>query len=828
MDERINASVRARLGLLGTLFVLTGITGLLTEQIFEKLLSTVVGASTPASSIVLAVYFLGLTCGGLSYRLVVSRSERPLRLYGKLEGFVGVWCLWLWISFAAVLTGSAKVVHLAGDSSFGVFLLRFIIAAAWMLPPTIAMGMSFPAVVGGLGQLGVAHPQRLMSRLYALNLLGAVIGSASGPYLIFPQIGLRPTLLAVFLTTLIVLVSALAIDRGLPPLPRAAGVARERRRPITALIRTVVRHRGGTLLLIVALGSGFLVFSFEVIWIHLIGSVLGNSVYAFAVMLTVTLGGLFVGGTIASSLRRGVATVSPVYLAGAVLASAIVLLAVFGLWDDVPGFLGRHGANLTRFAQGQMLRFACALVLVGLPATVMGVVFPLSFRTPWYPPREADGVAGLLSATNATGCILGSLATGFVILPGVGSEVAYQILTVAMAALGATVAIVEWSHRRQNGIRGTIGVIPLTVALVSLAIVSPLLGSARWDPLALTAGINVYFRLGHVGPSSRLVFWHEDTFGGFTTVVDNPARNSPTTRVLLTNGKFQGNDQGEMPAQITFALIPVLHQPRRDSALVIGLGTGHSAHVVEACGFGRVDVVEISPGIVAAAQNFFPHVNRGVLERPGVALHLEDGRNFLLRTSTSYDLISMEISSIWFQGATNLYSREFYRLVRSRLRPAGVFQQWIQFHHIGPDEVISVISTLGGVFNHVTVWFVGGQAILVASDSPLEIDQAVAHQLPTLPRLRADLDILRVMEGVTVEQLPDRLLIDEWGATAIVRYAKENGIPTNTDGNRYLEYATPRYNLVRRDMVTEVVQTLQTIATTGTENPLVVTSRYDR
>ena len=132
MVRRINTGVRARLVLLGFLFVITGATGLLTEQIFERLLSTVVGASTPASSIVLAVYFLGLTCGGLSYRLVVSRSERPLRLYGKLEGLVGLWCLILWISFSATLTLSARFVHLAGDSGIGVFLLRLIVAAGWL------------------------------------------------------------------------------------------------------------------------------------------------------------------------------------------------------------------------------------------------------------------------------------------------------------------------------------------------------------------------------------------------------------------------------------------------------------------------------------------------------------------------------------------------------------------------------------------------------------------------------------------------------------------------------------------------------------------------
>src|SRR5688572_3885394 len=83
--------LRLRFGILTCLFTLTGATALISEQIFEKLLSTVVGASTPASAIVLAVFFLGLTAGGVLYGLLSPNVRRPLLLYGVLEGFVGAW-----------------------------------------------------------------------------------------------------------------------------------------------------------------------------------------------------------------------------------------------------------------------------------------------------------------------------------------------------------------------------------------------------------------------------------------------------------------------------------------------------------------------------------------------------------------------------------------------------------------------------------------------------------------------------------------------------------------------------------------------------------------
>ena len=167
-------------------------------------------------------------------------------------------------------------------------------------------------------------------------------------------------------------------------------------------------------------------------------------------------------------------------------------------------------------------------------------------------------------------------------------------------------------------------------------------------------------------PESKLLSFHEDTLGGITTVVQAPDSSVPGRqgaagagfRTLLTNGKFQASDGGEMDAQTGFVIVPLLHVVERRDALVIGLGSGHSAtSAVRRFGFPSIDIAEISPGIVAAARQQFPHINGCILDQPGVHLHLDDGRNLLLLSPKRYDLITMEISSIWFSGSTSLYSR---------------------------------------------------------------------------------------------------------------------------------------------------------------------------
>jgi spermidine synthase len=192
-----------------------------------------------------------------------------------------------------------------------------------------------------------------------------------------------------------------------------------------------------------------------------------------------------------------------------------------------------------------------------------------------------------------------------------------------------------------------------------------------------------------------------------------------------------------------------------------------------------VDIAEYAPGIVGAARTAFAHLNRNVLLDPAVKVNLEDGRNMLLvDRSTKYDLATIEVTSIWFAGATNVYSREFYQLVKRRLRPGGVLQQWVQLHHIGHAEIASAIATVRSAFPYVSFWYFGGQGMIVAADRPQTLDPARVNALMTmLPGYHGSIAQARVMSPAAVDRMIDsmRLVI-------------------NSDHNRWIEYATPRYN----------------------------------
>ncbi len=774
--------LRHVLWLLTGAFAATGFVGLLVEQAFEKMLQTLLGSSGHSSAVVLAVYFLGLTLGGAAYaRVPASLRARPLRLYALLEGGVAVVALGLFFFFDDLIPFFRPLLALGSHRFWLLQLLRLVVAGCWIVPITFLMGMSFPAIVDALRRLGIPQHQRAMTSFYGVNLAGAVAGAILGPYLLFAQHGVDGTLLVCVCLDLAVCLVAFRLDAVRPLRRVGAALAGQ------AWGRGAVGVGRVWVLPVVSFLSGLCFFALEVLWTHLIGAVLGNSVYAFSAMLGVVLLGLGLGSLLAAvafSPRRRLSPAAPSLM---FLGGAAALAASFSRWPLTPHLLAIWGGSLDTFARGEILRWFMAASLILLPATLLGMVFPSLFRLNVFPDRERGAVAGLMVAANAVGCATGALATGFVLIPAIGSEATMLVLMHLAVACAVALALAYLRGRLRLVFLGASALVVLYMA-----------GRPPWNRLDLTSGEQVYFGPHQVFRQSRLLFFHEDTLGGITTVVANPAGVKGQPRpylTLLTNGKFQGNDAWERDAQIGLALVPAMFTTGWSNALVIGLGTGQSGHVVAAMGYDRIDVAEIAPGIVAAARAHFAGINGRLLDRANVAVHVEDGRNFLLLTDMRYDLITMEISSVWFAGASNLYSQEFYKVAKQRLQPGGVFQQWIQLHHIGTSELTMVIATLRSVFPRVSLWILGGQGILVASIEEQLVTPAFLARFPGAAREL----------GWALESAPERF---EWLVTSrllspddVDRLLAAHPTPLNTDRNRALEYATPRFNLVRRDLV---------------------------
>ena len=181
-------------------------------------------------------------------------------------------------------------------------------------------------------------------------------------------------------------------------------------------------------------------------------------------------------------------------------------------------------------------------------------------------------------------------------------------------------------------------------------------------------------------------------------------------------------------------------------------------------------------------------------------MYYTDGRNLLLTQNKRYDLISMEISSIWFAGAANLYNHEFYQLVRKRLKEDGVLQQWVQLHHMRPIDLLYIINTLHQEFRYVWLYVIGGQGVLVASNA--SSTTALYHLDGTTA---ANVDELTEEE----KKLREGLILAPEDADYLARKLRIPEFFVSNDNNLYLEYATPKGNAVPYDAFTKNIKMLE-------------------
>jgi spermidine synthase len=743
-------------------FFLSGFTSLLLELVFHRLLGYVFGSSALAVTTVLVAFMGGLALGGAVLGRFADRVRRPALAYGVIELAVGAYALLVPLVFA----GCQRLYVAAGISAQrdapGHLALRFGLSALVLLVPTALMGGTLPLMARAFVRTG-DDARRKLAVLYGSNTLGAACGVLLGNYLVLRYLGTWGALGLAALLDLSIFLRARRIQRGLP-----ATVPRE---PETAPREGSIPWRAAAA---IAFATGWLTFLFEIVWSHLLGTVVGSSVYAFGLMLFAVLVGMAAGSLGQARVLGRWSAARLVGLSQLALGTAVVV--TLPLWDKLPHVFRVAGVFQPGFAVMELVRASVCLVILAVPCLAIGATFPALLESCAADRRRMGRRLGALYALNTLGCILGALATGFVLLERLGAQ-----RTLALGGVGsALVGLGAWRVGGQRVNRAA----ALTAALAVAAVAIP-----RWNLQTLARGMNVYFDGG--ADPGEVVFVHEDSQGGFTTVSRDDAGFT-----LRTNGKFEGNDHDEVDAQYAFSLVPLLFTRGFGRALVIGYGTGATSGALSRFPFQQIEVAELSPGIVAA-DRYFRRVNFDVRADPRVRLFVDDGRNHLLLDPQRYDLISVEVTSVWFAGAGNLYNREFYQLARDRLVPGGVLQQWVQLHHIDRLDLWIMWNTLSRVFAHVSLWIRGGQGLLIATQEPQVIDYAhvaAMNASPAAAPLKARLvvpDFFSLLGDQALDPGAMKDLLSSWIDPRLAP------LMISRDAYPYLEYATPQGNALR-------------------------------
>ncbi len=751
------------------LFALSGFCALIYEILWTKYLSLTFGATIIAVSIVAATFMGGLALGSFLLGRFADHETNLLRIYAYLELGIALTAL----LFPPTLSMVEKLyVWMNGacpDCLISANLFHFIFSATLLLPPAICMGGTFPLMCRFFarkksgGQIG---------RLYALNTLGATAGTFLAGFALIPSLGLSATGYLAITGNLVVAACAFLLSNSIGA--TAAKDVSKATRPDEPL------HAREHRLALVAIGLvGACSLGYEILWTRVLLLFLGNTTYAFSLMLSAYLVGIALGGGIYARKVRPELDEKKVFTTlTALMGISVLITAPF--YDQLAHvFQYAHEASGERWWHLSMLSFFIVFAVMSLPTIISGSLLPAAVAILDPGKKHTGEGVGLVVLYNTVGAVLGSLLTGFALLPIFGLLGSFRFL----AALNVGLAMYLFFRYQNSTGRMRAGLSLGMIALISLT------WPFSWNQQLMNSGVYIYApKYSQMGGIDKVLADEKviKVYEGRDATVAVHESNDGSNRFFTVNGKTDGGTGRDMATQLLVGHLPLLLHPSPREVLVIGLGTGITLRGLAEHPTDRIDCVEISPEVVAAAA-YFEETNGSALHHPKVKLFVNDGRNLLLTSPQQYDVIVSEPSNPWQTGNANLFTADFYHLATQRLKPNGLFCQWIGLYDITPENLRTLFNTFLKEFPKTMLFKAGTDLILVGAHHELSFDYRDLRQRLAIPGVRDALQEVGI--GTPGDLVALHYLFSEGPLVPLTEKAQ-----LNTDDRPILEYAA-RYNL---------------------------------
>lgn len=756
------------------LFALSGFSGLVYQVVWARKLQLAFGVNLFAVAAVLAAYFLGMALGSWLGGKLADRSLRPLVGYALIEIGIGITALLLTPFVDRLDIVLQPFGALLNNHFYLLQAARFLLTLAVLIVPTTLLGATVPFMNRGLVSRD-AHVGDRIASLYAANTLGAVAGVLVSGFYLIERIGLTHTVQAAAAVSVLVGVSA-----GWAGKRRCSAPPDDAPNPASDPVDTA---RSARILLPLMGLSGALGLSLEVLWTRLLIQGIGSTAYVFTVVLALFLVGIALGSYL---VRRRVDRWKDLFSALALTQSLAALFTLAGVpvlnWimpAMVSAVMGWLGLGLEQaFFQAWVLWAGGAL----LPATVaLGAAVPVAARL-LSPSRHAVGRnMGRLYAVNTYGGVVGSLCTGFVLLPLAG---VYGSMTlIAALYLAVAIALVFQSRVRKSPVR-------------RMALASLVLSLTAWLflPPALVRDRVTNYTTG------KIIRYQEDYYGSILVTEERDNDGAPYKRLLVNGTSYSGTGDYAVRYMRLQGHLPVFMSPAPvKNTLVICLGVGLTAGAITTHPDTELTVVELSRAIVGLS-GLFAGVNEKVHLNPAVRLITDDGRNYLVRNPDKrFDVITLEPPPPVLAGMANLYSLDFYKLAKRHLTRNGVVVQWIPLHTQSNEDTRMLIATFLRVFPNASLWWTeSGETLILGrmNDAPL----TAGHFQAPMSNIRVARSLDQI--GIdTPEQLAAHFLLDSEGLQALAGDAS-----VMTDEFPVIEYRVPLFNDDYKPLLEEIIR----------------------
>jgi len=678
---------------LGLIFFLSGASALIFESLWFRLAGLSLGNSVWSASLVLAAFMGGLALGnGLVARLH-RRVLRPVRLYAALELAIGIGGIAVVLLLPRLPDLLGPVLGSLTDMPALLNAVRLTIAFGILLTPAIAMGATLPVLAQALSRQDPNFGANI-GWLYGWNTLGAMLGAVSTEIFLVPAFGILNSGLFALVFNLIAAFIALRLSLTHETAPLSQPTMPDVPQMIDVRSRRYVA---------VAFLSGALMLALEVVWFRFLLLTIDGTSLVFAIMLAVVLAGIAVGGLAAGYLFRRDDRAYR-WLRHVTAASAALVVLTYWGYDLFAVYRDLQTTSTLAF-----IGFATFLMF---PIAVLsGVAFTMVNRAIKDDVGSSARTAGIATFFNTVGAMLGSLGAGFILLPMVGMESSFFLIA-ATYCLVAFVVPLEDRTSRLTILWGR-GVVAAAIAALILFPFG-LMQKTYFGTQAATLP-NHTLITAREGLVETVRYYRRDIFG------------EPKYYRLVTNShSMSATSTAAQRYMKLYVYLPLAIKADTRDALLISFGVGSTAKALtDSRGLQNIDIVDISEDILEMSTIVYPG-DDNPLRDERVRVHVEDGRFFLYTTSNRYDLITSEPPPPGNAGVVNLYSEEYFKLIRKRLNPGGYASYWLPAPQLEPIVMLAIIKAFCNAFDDCSLWSGAGLEwmLLGSNDANRQSDAA--------------------------------------------------------------------------------------------------------
>ena len=687
---------RRRKCLAGICVFISGASALVYQIVWHRYLTILLGAQARATAVVLAVFLGGLGAGYWIFGRWSQRIERPLLVFAAVEAGLAFWAFLFPSLFTLLFDGSSFVLMRTGIPGA---LWDFLVSITLLAPPTILMGATLPLLTQAFSR-DVAASSRIHALIYGINTIGSCAGCIMAEWFLIPRTELGLASMAGGLGNLFVAATFFFLSQNVSVARAGHGDSTERSSapwPFLGL----------------AFISGFVILSLETILIRVIGMSTGSLPSNYALVVAIFIAAL-AGGSLSLSIlppvgRRGLFW-NQVWLG----ISLLMLYFAVNVWPWI--FHGLRASFRDHEENYAVYRIAMALalfIMLAVPLFLAGRTLPLCFHHIRKTKANLGWRVGQIYSANTAGCIAGALS-GLVLLRFFDLDVFFQCCLTAMifsTVCGWFVSALPsagQAYRLRN---------PSVITLCAVILLSVVL--PRWDkryflepfmyrkPISGVTYSSPSKFGDFLGVGRDILFWRDgpDGTAGVLGFDHHPRKEKkvPESRVILTNGKSDGNALNDFITPSHLAHLGSLLTPNPRSAAVFGFGTGiTSGTLMLYPGISQVHTIELSAAHIEAAP-LFDSFNWGVTKNPKHTMHHVDAMRFIQEHPDKFDVIVSEPSHPWQGGIENLYARDFYGLAKNRLAPSGTFVQWVNVNHMNLTSLQIVLRSFTQEFIYTSV-----------------------------------------------------------------------------------------------------------------------------